>query len=216
MNLNQLYFKILEDLWYDGEEVIPRGFKCKELINYNFILEDSNDNIITLEGFKTNINYAEVEYKWYCSGDNKINFDSLIKKIWEKYSDDGITAASGYGKQIFSQWRWIINELKQDKDSRRCVININLPQHKNHISKDIPCTVSFQILIRNNKLIWITTMRSNDVVKGLRNDIYCFTKLQQRLANELNVKVGKYIHNVGSIHLYEIDYEKTKKLLNIY
>ena len=220
--LNEIYIEMLKELWFRGEEVSPRGIKCKELLGYKFILEDSTDKIITVSGFETNLKYAWTEYNWYCSGSNRIDFNPLIKKIWKKYSDDGKTASSGYGKQIFgkyvkkkSQWQWIIDELKKDDMSRRCVININMDYHKNHNSKDIPCTIAFQVLLRKNKLNWITFIRSNDVVKGIRNDIYCFTSLQQKLALELGVELGVYHHVIGSLHLYQEDYDKVKKLFNI-
>ena len=210
---NEIYLEILKDLWYNGIEVSPRSIKCKELLSYKIILENPKDRIITIPEFTTNLKYAETEYKWYCSGNNEIDFDPLIKKIWEKYSDNGKTAASGYGKQIQEQWQWIIDELKHDKESRRCIININLPEHKIHITKDVPCTIAFQILLRNNKLNWITFIRSNDIIKGIRNDIYCFTKLQEKLASELKVEIGNYTHFIGSIHLYSEDYEKVENIL---
>ena len=219
--LNKIYIKILKDIWNNGIEVNPRGMKTKELLSYSFILKNPKNRIITIENFETNTNYAEIEYQWYLSGKNTIDFHPLLKKIWNKYSDDGITVNSAYGYQIFgndkkvniNQWEWIKEELRKDSNSRRCIININLPHFKNHDSKDIPCTCYFQILVRNNKLHWITTMRSQDIFLGFRNDIYCFTRLQEKLSEELNISLGNYYHFVGSIHLYENQFEKVKQLL---
>ena len=50
--------------------------------------------------------------------------------------------------------------------------------------KDIPCTVSLQFLIRENKLHLFVNMRSNDVFLGLPHDIFCFTMIQEIIANQ--------------------------------
>jgi thymidylate synthase len=46
-------------------------------------------------------------------------------------------------------------------------------------------------------------MRSNDVYIGLPFDVFSFTMLQELLARDLGVEVGRYVHMVGSLHLYE-------------
>jgi len=217
--INDIYKNILLMIYKHGDEITPRKMKCKELINQTIVL-NPKDNIITLKGFETNMNYANEELKWYLSGSKRFDFSLLINKIWKKYSDDDITVNSAYGYYFFTQktllnytqWNWVIDELKNDKDSRRCIININNITHKKHISKDIPCTINCQVMIRNNKLIWITNMRSNDIYFGFRNDIYCFTELQKKMAQELRIETGLYYHNVASLHLYESEYRKTKWL----
>jgi thymidylate synthase len=178
-----------------------------------------NDNIITLKGYETNLEYAQEEFNWYLSGTNKIAYSPKIFKIWCKYSDDGIHARSAYGHKIFStpcqdainQWDWIIDELQRDSDTRRAIININSIEDKNHISKDIPCTIALQYFIRQQKLFAITYMRSNDAYYGFRNDVYCFCELQKLLAQKLNITTGAYFHVVGSLHLYESTIDMLKK-----
>lgn len=55
--------------------------------------------------------------------------------MWNKLSDDGITANSAYGyilqkKHGFNQIEKIIELLKVDPYSRRAVMNINVPKAK--------------------------------------------------------------------------------------
>jgi len=223
--INDIYIDIIKDIWYNGIEVSPRGKKVKEILGYKVVC-DPKDNIITLPGLKTNTNYASKELEWYESGTNKIDFDPLINKIWLKFSDDGKTVNSAYGYYIFnkdyatsqglkdSQWNLVKEKLKSDNDSRQAIININNTHHKsNYETKDFPCTIYCQVFIRNNKLYWITNMRSNDIYYGFRNDLYTFTELQKRLAKELGIECGEYIHIAGSMHLYESEFEKVKEYL---
>lgn len=74
--------------------------------------------------------------------------------------------------------------------------------------KDIPCTLNLQFLSRSGELSLITTMRSNDLWLGFPYDVFCFTTLQRLFAKVLGLKLGCYIHNVGSLHLYTRDQSK--------
>ena len=56
-------------------------------------------------------------------------------------------------------------------------------------------------------------MRSNDVIKGLPHDIFCFTMLQEMVARMISVDLGIYKHCVGSLHLYDTDKSKAKSFM---
>jgi hypothetical protein len=73
--------------------------------------------------------------------------------------------------------------------------------------RDYPCTIGFQFLIRGEKLLMITQMRSNDVWLGLAYDAFQFTQLQLTLARMLGVEPGHYVHRAASLHIYERDLE---------
>lgn len=221
--INEQYKKALIDIYSNGRVIYPRNMECKELLCYKFELDSVQDNVITVDGFSTNLNYAKEELDWYLSATNRIDHSPLIQKIWSKYSDDGITVNSNYGERLFgkhriiknNQWEQVKEELIRDKDSRRAIMNINSYFDKENISsKDIPCTIAIQAFIRDSKLDFVTYMRSNDINKGFRNDLYCFTELQKKMASELNIDTGKYYHIAGSMHLYKEDYDKVKSLIN--
>lgn len=224
-DINEIYKSILIDLYTHGQTVKPRGLECKEIQGYQVKLEDITSNVITIPGFETNLAYAKEELAWYLSGSSSIAWSEKINRIWSKYSSDGFTVNSNYGERIFgkhkliknNQWEQVKEELKHDPDSRRAIINLNSYFDKDDInSKDVPCTIAFQLFIRDRagkKLDWVTYMRSNDINKGFRNDVYCFTEFQKKMALELSVNNGNYYHIVGSMHLYSHDYQKVEKLL---
>jgi thymidylate synthase len=221
MNLNEQYKNLLLDIYNNGIIKYSNKKECKEISPYIFKLDNIKDNIITLEGFETNLNYANSEFEWYMYGDSKINFSPLIQKIWSKYSDDGCNVNSNYGERIFgkhpilnlNQYQFVMKKLIEDKDTRQAVININSYFDKEKSTKDFPCTMDLQFIIINNKLNLITHMRSNDVYFGFRNDLYCFTELQKIFAINLEMEYGNYFHIVNSMHLYKEQYDKVEKLL---
>ena len=218
MNMNEIYKQLLVETYTGGIETSPRGKLTRELIAARVKI-DPRDNIVTLPGFETNLEYAQAELAWYLSGTNDFRKLCKFSKVWEKYSDDGKTVNSAYGYQMLgnhpdchgiNQLQWVEDELRRDPDSRRCVVNINFPVHK--LSKsDVPCTIALQFLVREGELICIAYMRSNDLYYGFRNDVYCFTEMQKMLAKKLEVGIGPYFHVAGSLHLYEKELAKVKE-----
>jgi len=218
--VNHEYLRALRTLRDAGLVTAPRRMSVREVFGFTFEINPCY-NEVTLPGFETNVEYAEEELKWYYSGSNRIDFSDTIKRTWEKFSDDGITVNSAYGYRIFgkdpkigiNQWDWVVKKLREDPDSRQCVININSAYDKEKPTKDLPCTMYLHVFLRDGNLDWHTYMRSQDIYYGTRNDIYCFTQMQKRMASELNVGVGKYFHHCGSLHIYEKHWDKMDKLL---
>lgn len=215
--INEEYLRALKALELEGLVTEPRGMKIREIFGYTFTI-NPDDNVVTIEGFETNVDYAKAELEWYYSGSNRIDYSPIIEKTWKKYSDDGIHVNSAYGHRIFggytlNQWTWVLDKLREDPDSRQCVININTTFDKEKSTKDFPCTMYMQMFLRNGQLDWHTYMRSQDIYYGTRNDIYCFTEMQKKMARELGVQHGTYYHHCGSLHIYEKHWDKMDKLL---
>ena len=55
-------------------------------------------------------------------------------------------------------------------------------------AKDTPCTYAVQFTVLNNKLNMSVVMRSNDLWYGFCNDQYCFSKLQQLVAERQDMR----------------------------
>lgn len=225
-----LYYQTLTNIINVGKDCSPRGIKTREILGYVGRLHNPEQNIITIPGLETNLEYAKAELEWYLSGTSRIkDLPEKYWHIWEKFSDDGERVNSAYGQYIFrkylikdkdgkynqskSQWQIVKEILENDRESRQGVINILEVENKLQPTKDMPCTISLQYLIRDDKLYAITTMRSNDAYLGFRNDLYCFTELQKKMAKELNIDTGWYQHNVGSLHLYGDKISKIKTAL---
>ncbi len=215
LSLNEQYDAALGEIWLNGIETNPRGLHCKEILNHKFEI-DPNDNVVTLKGWETNVDYARLELLWYKAVTNRIDFDSVIKKTWEQFSDDGITVNSAYGWRLFgghpgigiNQWNWVLKKFEEDPDSRQCVMNLNSAFDKFNSTKDFVCTIAIHAIIREGKLYWTVYMRSQDLYLGTRNDIYCFTELQKMMAEQVGVRLGTYTHICTSLHLYDTELDK--------
>ena len=115
-----------------------------------------------------------------------------------------------------NQIRNVVNILTEDPSSRQAFIAIALPGDNlvSNTTKDTPCTLNIQFLIREGELHCIVFMRSNDCIWGLTGINYFeWTFLQEVIAGILDVKVGTYDHTAGSFHIYERHYETVDKIL---
>jgi thymidylate synthase len=81
--------------------------------------------------------------------------------------------------------------------------------------RDLPCTLNLSFIVRGGKLNMIATMRSNDLWLGTPNDVFCFTMIQQVVANNLGLELGWYQHNVTSLHYYLRNEEKLKQAASV-
>ena len=210
-----------------GIETSPRGFKIKELINTSFILLDPRHRLLKSTTRKHSYAYAVAELLWYLRGSQSLDELLPYAKNLKQFSDDGKTLNSAYGSRIFgthndfpNQWQNVYNKFMLDKDTRQAIININYAEDQNRQTKDVTCTLNLQFFIRNNKLHLTTTMRSNDSFVGFIYDVFCFTMLQELFLIALkeneqfeDLKLGYYIHNVNSFHIYERHFQKANNLL---
>ncbi len=219
-NLNNSFYWVVSDVLKSGITVNSRGSEQTELCFYKTIIEDPTDLLINYPSRKFNPNYGFTEWLWYLSQVKSTNNIGKMAKIWDMIKDDNGECESNYGSYMFptEQWSWVVNELKNDPDSRRSTIAINQPYHKNQNPKDIPCTQYVQFFIRNGHLDMGVYMRSNDVIFGFCNDIFTFGLFHQLMCNDLrehypDLQLGEYHHNAGSMHIYERHYEMANKIM---
>ena len=218
--INVAYRKLAKDLVELGKPINsnnPRG-STKELCNYEFVIDDIDTNeCVTLSTCNTNLTYIAAELLWYWSSRNDIEFITKFSSFWNKVTDDGKTANSAYGyilqeKHGFNQIEKIIDLLKKDPNSRRAVLNINVPNERVIETRDEMCTICLNYQIRDNKLHCTCVMRSNDFNFGTRNDLPFFIYLQKYIANRLELEYGSYTHYAFSMHMYDRDFEFAKNI----
>ena len=224
---NEGFLKIAEKLMtVPDADASPRGYNTREILNVTLQIKNPYARLVTNHHRKISLKYLVGEWLWYERGSDCIEEISYYSKFWNKISDDQKTANSCYGKKLFSvasgckesQWDRAKNMLQLDSDSRRAVLLICEREDIKLSSKDVPCTMYLQFLIRGNALHLIASMRSNDLILGFTYDVPSFTMFQERMLLELQVtypdlRMGTYTHHVGSMHVYEKHYLLLSQIL---
>lgn len=202
-DFNYLFAQCIYYINTNGEWTKPRGLDCKEIICPTLVLKDASKALCTIKERKLNYAYLIIEKMTYLSGVSKpdvlFEYNGKMRDFFNKEINDFDGA---YGPRLKGQMEWCYDELKKDKDSRRAVMTIHNASD-NHETKDSACTLNLHFIIRDNKLILITNMRSNDVKWGLCLDVPAFVFLQEVMACWLNLEMGVYIHQPHSLHYYK-------------
>jgi len=180
-------------------------------IFYNVGIQIMNplDNEIKTSWRKWKKTYAEYEWNWYLSANPNAEEISEKASIWKALMDNSGNVNSNYGYQWSrgNQLSKVIQMLKVMPTTRKASISIYDGKELDKYSLDTPCTYAVNFYIdKDNKLSMQVMMRSNDLVYGFCNDQYCFSKLQQYVANELNLEIGTYFHFACNMHIYKRHY----------
>ena len=216
--LNNIYYNATEAFENLYDKIIKEGLYTntgtKAIYNANFIIINPKDRIITTPWRKFSKKYAEREFEWYLSKNRSVSEIKKYAPIWDKMHNGDDIVNSNYG------WQWsrnnqlekCIEQLRQDRDTRQAWFTIFDGKEKDEYQYDAPCTLSvgFDIKPNSNLLDMSVLMRSNDLVFGFCNDQYCWTKLQEIVASELNLQVGTYHHFARNLHIYERHFNMKK------
>lgn len=195
-----------EDLYNKIMSIGENRNGTKTLHNVLIQLQSPSNNIIRTPWRKWNKNYAQYEFEWYLSGNPNAEEISDRAKIWKTIMDDkgNVNSNYGYQWQRNDQLKKVIDMLRNDPNTRRASISLYDGKELDLYKKDTICTYAINFYKDNkNKLSMQVMMRSNDLVYGFCNDQYCFSKLMELVANELNMQVGIYYHYVCNMHIYE-------------
>lgn len=215
-NMNEVWKRVVFNLLNSENKANPRGFEIKEIIN-NHTIVDMNYPILTVLARKLGYKFMLRESWWIMDGRNSVETITNFSKAISSFSNDGFHFDGAYGPRVVDQIRYIVDCLEKDRDTRQAVLTIWRPNPRD--SKDIPCTVSIQWLIRDNTIHCIDNMRSSDIWLGWPYDIFNFTMLtgyimlllRERGINDL--KLGNIYLNAGSQHLYSNNFEAAEKIL---
>ena len=203
----------LQRLLEQGSHINPRKGAATELVGVNLRLGNPRARFSRME--TRGILYSALgEILWYLSGSDEFSFiEHYIPKYRERCNTpSGVEhAEAAYGPRIQHQLPYL-KELLHKPDTRRAVISIYRHEDQKNLY-DFPCTCILQFLPRNGKLHAIAYMRSNDIFIGFPHDVFAFTFIQEWLACCSGLKLGEYIHMVGSFHLYADDRERAHKYL---
>lgn len=174
---------------------------------------DMSDPVVLIRNRKVNYGFMFAEAAYILTGSTNVQYlEQHISKFGD-YSDIYPLQQGSYGPPFVEQIRYVVENLQENAESRQAVMTIWRPNPRR--SKDIPCTIALQFLIREGQLHTIVTMRSSDIFTGLIYDMFCFTAMSAAVLAFLEmpgIKLGKCWINAGSSHIYKKDFDRMRHL----
>jgi len=146
--------------------------------------------------------------------------------LWSEFMHDGKFAYT-YSERMQEQVRHVLKQLQHNPESRQGIITIHsnicpvfdrqtkhtgLETNHVDVSADlmncggvsrIPCSMYYQIMIREDKLDLIYTMRSCDLLIHFPIDISLALCLLDYFADKLGLGYGTFTYFTGSLHAYD-------------
>jgi len=135
---------------------------------------------------------------------NPSNLSDLHHRSLRKVQNLGYS----YSERLFCGYRYIEEELKRDRYSRRLFVPVFWPSDFQHIHEAVrvPCTLGYQFLIRRRShyiadhATLIYYMRSNDLTRFWASDLYFASELLTEFCRRTKTEYSGIIHSVSSLH----------------
>ena len=235
--VNRLLMKLLDEK--NKGNIITTGSNASqtagqegyvELLAHQILLDPYSPYIYLSKDFSTPKKYVKAELDWYKSMDLSIIGHEGIESnpTWQSCctKDEKKEINSNYGWCVFSeengsQYDNCLEVLKKDKTTRNAIIVYNRPSiykdYKRDGMHDMICTMYSHFFIRNNKLMMVHNMRSNDIRYGfICSDLAWNCFVYQNLYEDLketypDLEVGQIIWTSDSMHLYSRHFEALEK-----
>jgi len=190
-----------------GVEVRPRGQATLELERPYTSVVSARYPVLRDPGRKLGYRFMAAEAAWILGGQEDVASIAPYSRDITNFSDDGQTFYGAYGPRVAKGWDECLYRLRRDPSTRQAVIDIwRYPPPEG--TKDTPCTLSWQFVLRNDQLHLNVAMRSSDIWLGWPYDV--FTQSMAILAMCVDLKAagvtatpGEVRLTAGSQHLYE-------------
>lgn len=225
IDVNRFWNSLLSDILTHGENVPSRNGNTKEIFGWSGTIMHPEKCFLTQSSRHLSAGYAAAELLWYLCRSDRSEWLTPYAPQYKNFAQEDGSVYGAYGAR-WARARTGMNDqlidcydlLCRDATSRQAVVTHWYPADAHmacHTPKrDIPCTLSFQFLVRDGKLHMHVNMRSNDAWLGTPYDVFCFCTIQVLMASALGYAVGQYNHSVASMHLYEKDWTKARESID--
>lgn len=205
-SVDDLMHEAIERVLADGEPIDPGKGSALELRGAMLELTDPRARLSRSET-RGRIFSTLGEWCWYLSGSAETEAIAYYIREYRKFDEGGVVWGA-YGPRLrcydgIDQLTRVCEQLRTSRHTRRAVIQVFDHADLDERHEDVPCTCTLQFFARNGVLDLMVHMRSNDAYLGLPHDVFSFTMIQELVARELGLELGRYLHAVGSFHLYD-------------
>ena len=197
------YHQILEKILSHGQVQANKKGNIRYLLNEQLLLTPA-DLLDIFEGHGIARRKLKDELRLFMQGERAV----------EKYREAGISWWDYCGRTLVNSYPTYMEKLPPLIDK----INAEKRSSKNYVlflgatgveSNQAPCLSLVQFQISNGQLVLSAYQRSSDANLGLPADIYHLYLMTRQIELPLN----SITLNLGNVHIYESNEEKTRALL---
>ena len=197
------YFQILDKVLSSGKMQHNKKGNIKYLLNEQLSLTPA-DLLDIFEGHQIARKKLRSELQLFMQGERSV----------EKYREAGINWWDYCGAILVNSYPTYFEKLppliakinKEKRNSKNYVLFLGATDAE---SNQAPCLSLVQFQIDEGKLVVSAYQRSSDANLGLPSDIYHL----YLMARQIDLPLQSITLNLGNVHIYESNLEKTRQLL---
>lgn len=214
------YVAALGSVLDDGESVLPvtddlsigssfgeRERATLELRPFGFRVRDPRACLLRCSQRQPDLGFSIGQWLWVMGGRDDLGQIAFYNSDGRLFSDDGRALHGAFGARMRNrsgdQLLSVLARLRRDPATRRALIVFAQPSDSWTLTRDHPCAISLQFLVRGGRLEAITTMRSQSALMVLPYDAALFMTIQIWVATCLGVQPGPHTWLAQSLHIYE-------------
>lgn len=220
---------------YMTKEVQGYGFKVvawpwdhtSEKLAVSYVVDPKGEEP---DRVKSMCRYIDLEFQDRVGGVAMNPGNSYVQRegVWKEFLHEGKFSYT-YSERLAPQLSFIMNELKVRPATRQAILNVhsniapsnmltsgtdpNTPRYVKPAADlqnmggnaRIPCSMYYQLMIRDGKVDLIYTMRSCDFITHFPVDVMLALRLQSWITQQLDLVVGTFTYFTGSLHAYHKD-----------
>lgn len=141
----------------------------------------------------------------YINSDIEKNLGPVYGKQWREF--DSISWKDVHGTD---QIKWLIDEIKNNPDSRRLILSAWNPNQVRYMALP-PCHTLAQFRVQNGRLSCQLYQRSADFGLGVPFNIASYSLLTHMIAHICQLEVGEFVWTGGDCHIYNNHFTQVKK-----
>lgn len=128
------------------------------------------------------------------------------ERFWPRFAGRPSSGNPHYGIRFqYGDLRDIVEILKKNPRSRQAYLPIWFPEDGNAANQGerVPCTLGYHFLLNSNGMLDMTyTMRSCDMIRFYRDDVYMAGRLIQWMGNAIGVEPGDLVLHIANLHTF--------------
>lgn len=232
----QQYLELLRTVREHGVEKTDRTGTGTRAIFGHQMRFDLRAGFPLLTTKKLHIRSIVYELLWFLRGETNIRYlQENGVSIWDEWATEEGELGPVYGQQwrswpgqdgtVIDQIASVLNDIKQQPDSRRLVVTAwnptvlpdtsispkeNAAQGRQALP---PCHCLFQFYIADGKLSCQLYQRSGDIFLGVPFNIASYSLLTLMMAQVTGLEPGDFVHTLGDAHLYSNHMEQADEQL---
>lgn len=193
--LGQAWLDSMKLIMSNGENIKDETRGLKEIRNLYITIQniDEDDSILQLYADRKRIELMKEKYAT-CGlvGDYKVDYGSYI------YNNNGI-----------NQMKWLENRIRNKPETKSATITLHRPGEDM-----LACLSLIDFKLREGYLNMTVVYRSQNIFSSHPGNMVALRRIQDDLSQQLGVLTGNVELVVISAHIYEEDYDSSKRILD--